>query len=71
MQEIFYSADRLQANPDADKVAGYVDGEVYVGTSSLEDKSDKMSWKEFVKTYIVDDVSDAFRFKRLNCRTSL
>ena len=55
MQEIFYSADRLQANPDADKVAGYVDGEVYVGTSSLEDKSDKMSWKEFVKTYIVDD----------------
>ena len=55
MKEIFYSADRYAANPDNDWVNYWVNGEVYVGTSSLEDKSDKMNWNDFWKTYVETD----------------
>ena len=55
MENIFSTADRWAANPDNEWVKYYVNGEVYVGTSSLEDKSDVMNWKDFVKTYIDTD----------------
>ena len=47
MREIFYSADRFEAQ-------GYVLGEVYVGTQSLDDISDDrdVSWNAFVDQYI-------------------
>ena len=54
MKEIFYSADRYAPNPD-NEVYNWVNGEVYVGTSSLEDKSDKMNWNDFWKTYVETD----------------
>ena len=47
MREIFYSADRFETH-------GYVLGEVYVGTQSLDDISDDrdVSWNAFVDQYI-------------------
>ena len=53
MKAIFSTANRTEANPSEKPVNGYVYGEVYVGTSSLEDKSDIMSWNKFVETYLV------------------
>ena len=51
MQGIFYTADRQGINDD-DEVKNYLTGEVYVGTSSLEDVSDKIDWDEFCETYL-------------------
>ena len=45
IEEIFNIADKLHAND-------YVRGEVYVGTSSLKDISDEISFKQFVEQYI-------------------
>ena len=59
MKEIFYSADRNKENPSTG-VEGYIEGEVYVGTSSLEDKSDIMSWKEFTEKYF--DANEKAKF---------
>lgn len=51
MEEIFYTADRQGNNPN-DDVEYYITGEVYVGTSSLVDVSDKIDWDEFCETYL-------------------
>ena len=53
MKEIFYTADRIgNDNSSADdKTRGYVYGEVYIGTSSMVDQSDELSWKQFVEKY--------------------
>ena len=50
MQEIFYSADKVNANLD-----GWVRGEVYAGTETLNDKSDTMSWASFKETYFLEE----------------
>ncbi len=44
IEEIFNIADKLNN--------GYVRGEVYVGTSSMKDISDEISFKQFVEQYI-------------------
>ncbi|MCI9445775.1 MAG: hypothetical protein HFF69_13940 [Oscillospiraceae bacterium] len=53
MQKIFYTADRKGINPD-NTVERWVDGEVYVGTSSLTDQSDIKSWNQFKAEYLQD-----------------
>ena len=53
IKTIFDTADRFtEVNVSRD---AYTYGEVYVGTSSLKDVSDTMSYKQFVETYINQD----------------
>ena len=56
MEEIFYSADRLGDNNDNTdtELKNYAIGEVYVGTTSMKDYSDTMSWKGFKEEYFND-----------------
>lgn len=61
--QVFNTADRnsLKYDPNTGYVFssdGYVIGEVYVGTTSLEDVSDKMSFDQFKTTYISSDDQD-------------
>ena len=51
MKEIFYSADRIGDKHNDDGLRDYAVGEVYIGTSSLVDQSDELSWKQFVEKY--------------------
>ena len=54
MKEIFYMADREGENVDGDgnNVRYYGFGEVYAGTSSTLDRSDVMSWPQFVEEFL-------------------
>ena len=63
MEEIFYSADRLGDNTDGTNtiLQNYAIGEVYVGTTSMKDYSDTMSWKSF-KTEYFNDTKTSRRF---------
>ncbi len=63
MEEIFYSADRLGDNTDGTNtiLQNYAIGEVYVGTTSMKDYSDTMSWKSF-KTEYFNDTKTSHRF---------
>ena len=63
MEEIFYSADRLGDNTDGSntELKNYAIGEVYVGTTSMKDYSDTMSWKSF-KTEYFNDTKTSRRF---------
>ena len=63
MEEIFYSADRLGDNTDGTEteLKNYAIGEVYVGTTSMKDYSDTMSWKSF-KTEYFNDTKTSRRF---------
>ena len=58
MEEIFYTADRIGDNITENGVVGalrdYAIGEVYVGTTSMKDYSDTMSWKGFKEEYFND-----------------
>ena len=58
MKDIFYSADRKVAYDDDTLIARFTLGEVYVGTTSLKDYSDTLSWKEFRTQYILEDLRD-------------
>ena len=55
MKSIFYTADRTGSNTDVDGLRDYVTGEVYIGTASLVDESDTLSWKEFTQKYFWQD----------------
>lgn len=57
MEDIFNSADRWYNYVDnaVGTVTPYAMGEVYVGTTSLKDYSDTMSWKGFRAEYINED----------------
>jgi len=58
MKRIFDNADRWY-NYDTDTtIRRYALGEVYVGTTSLKDYSDTMSWKGFREEYINEDLGD-------------
>ena len=71
MREIFYTADRVGNNGGtADWLRNYAVGEVYVGTTSMQDYSDTMSWKEFCDKYFVDDVNSR-RFEQCEIGNSL
>ncbi len=64
MEEIFYDADRLGNNVDntgSSVTQNYAIGEVYVGTTSMKDYSDDMSWKSF-KTEYFNDTKTSRRF---------
>ncbi|MDE6933468.1 MAG: S-layer homology domain-containing protein, partial [Oscillospiraceae bacterium] len=50
MEGIFDTADYLDSTVDTKQ--GLVFGEVYAGTSSLLDRSDVMSWNEFVEEFL-------------------
>ena len=53
MQEIFYSANRFWKDPNhTSNRWGYVEGEVFVGTASIDDVSDTMSWTKFEDEYL-------------------
>ena len=58
MEKIFNSADRRVGYDDEDIIRWYIMGEVYVGTTSLKDYSDTMSWKGFRAEYINEDLGD-------------
>ena len=71
MREIFYTADRVGNNGGTtDWLRNYAVGEVYVGTTSMQDYSDTMSWKEFCDKYFVDDVNSR-RFEQCEIGNSL
>jgi len=59
IKEIFYSADRTADDNGKETI---VKGEVYVGTQSLKDISDEISYRAFYNTYIDDQATytDAF-----------
>ena len=58
MKTIFDTADRSWTYDDDTLIARYTWGEVYVGTTSLKDYSDTMSWKGFRAEYINEDLGD-------------
>ena len=52
MERIFYTADRIGTNGTvAEQLQNYAVGEVYVGTTSMKDYSDTMSWAGFQEEY--------------------
>ena len=58
MKNIFYSADRIGTNGNtAEWLQNYAVGEVYVGTTSMKDYSDTMSWPAFKAEYFTQDVN--------------
>ena len=60
MKEIFYSADRIGDKHNDDGLRDYAVGEVYIGTSSLVDQSDELSWKQFVEKYFSEGTRVSF-----------
>ena len=56
MFEIFDNADRTGDNTtvSGSEVRDFALGEVYVGTTSMKDYSDDMSWKSFKAEYFID-----------------
>lgn len=64
IKEVFNIADRNVSNIQNGQVItnlGYTTGEVYVGTTSLEDVSDKMSYQQFLDTYTTSDDMDTIK----------
>ena len=58
MKAIFDNAGRWVAYDNDAQIDLYTWGEVYVGTTSLKDYSDTMSWKGFRADYILEDLGD-------------
>ena len=74
MEKIFYTADRIGDNLNETGVTGalrdYAIGEVYVGTTSMKDYSDTMSWNEFREEYFEDTLKSR-RFNTCEMGNSL